>query len=65
ELGEIEARLHEHAAVREATVIDIDGPSGKQLAAYLVPTDAAEAPDVLRERLQAHLKAHVPDYMVP
>ncbi|SOQ01060.1 amino acid adenylation domain-containing protein [Pseudomonas syringae] len=65
ELGEIEARLHEHAAVREATVIDIDGPSGKQLVAYLVPTDAAEAPDVLRERLQAHLKAHVPDYMVP
>ncbi|MCF5332136.1 amino acid adenylation domain-containing protein [Pseudomonas syringae] len=65
ELGEIEARLHEHAAVREATVIDIDGPSGKQLAAYLVPTDATEAPDVLRERLQAHLKAHVPDYMVP
>ncbi|MDF7796655.1 amino acid adenylation domain-containing protein [Pseudomonas syringae] len=65
ELGEIEARLHEHAAVREATVIDIDGPSGKQLVAYLVPTDAAEAPDVLRERLQAHLKAQVPDYMVP
>ncbi|MCF8985899.1 amino acid adenylation domain-containing protein [Pseudomonas syringae] len=65
ELGEIEARLHEHAAVREATVIDIDGPSGKQLVAYLVPTDAAQAPDVLRERLQAHLKAHVPDYMVP
>ena len=65
ELGEIEARLHEHATVREATVIDIDGPSGKQLVAYLVPTDAAEAPDVLRERLQAHLKVQVPDYMVP
>ncbi|MCK9776010.1 amino acid adenylation domain-containing protein [Pseudomonas syringae] len=65
ELGEIEARLHEHAAVREATVIDIDGASGKQLVAYVVPTDAAEAPDVLRERLQVHLKAHVPDYMVP
>ncbi|CZT29750.1 amino acid adenylation domain-containing protein [Pseudomonas cerasi] len=65
ELGEIEARLHEHAAVREATVIDIDGASGKQLVAYVVPTDAADAPDVLRERLQAHLKAHVPDYMVP
>ncbi len=65
ELGEIEARLHEHAAVREATVIDIDGPSGKQLAAYLVPTDAAPAPDVLRELVQSHLKAHVPDYMVP
>ncbi|WP_153000371.1 AMP-binding protein, partial [Pseudomonas syringae] len=65
ELGEIEARLHEHAAVREVTVIDIDGPSGKQLVAYLVPTDAAQAPDVLREHLQTHLKAQVPDYMVP
>ncbi len=43
ELGEIEARLQEHAQVREALVIDIDGPSGKQLAAYLVPNDPALA----------------------
>ncbi|SOS34926.1 peptide synthetase [Pseudomonas syringae group genomosp. 3] len=65
ELGEIEARLHEHAGVREANVIDIDGPSGKQLVAYLVPTDVDQAPDALREALKTHLKAHVPDYMVP
>ncbi|MCQ3026240.1 amino acid adenylation domain-containing protein [Pseudomonas tremae] len=65
ELGEIEARLHEHAGVREANVIDIDGPSGKQLVAYLVPADVDQGPDVLREALKTHLKAHVPDYMVP
>ncbi|WP_157783174.1 amino acid adenylation domain-containing protein, partial [Pseudomonas syringae] len=65
ELGEIEARLHEHAGVREANVIDIDGPSGKQLVAYLVLTDVDRDPDVLREALKTHLKAHVPDYMVP
>ncbi|KPB34878.1 Pyoverdine sidechain peptide synthetase IV [Pseudomonas amygdali pv. sesami] len=65
ELGEIEARLHEHAGVREANVIDIDGPSGKQLVAYLVRTDAGLDSDALRETLKTHLKAHVPDYMVP
>ncbi|WP_147473620.1 AMP-binding protein, partial [Pseudomonas ficuserectae] len=65
ELGEIEARLHEHAGVREANVIDIDGPSVKQLVAYLVRTDAAQDSDALRETLKTHLKAHVPDYMVP
>ncbi|WP_439852776.1 amino acid adenylation domain-containing protein [Pseudomonas syringae] len=65
ELGEIEARLHEHAAVREANVIDIDGPSGKQLVAYLVATEAGHESEDLREALKAHLKAHVPDYMVP
>ncbi|MBI6847232.1 MULTISPECIES: thioesterase domain-containing protein, partial [Pseudomonas syringae group] len=65
ELGEIEARLHEHAGVREANVIDIDGPSGKQLVAYLVLADLDQGPDVLREALKTHLKAHVPDYMVP
>ncbi|MCQ9427502.1 amino acid adenylation domain-containing protein, partial [Pseudomonas sp. LJDD11] len=46
ELGEIEAKLQEHAAIREAVVLDVDGPSGKQLAAYLVsvePTVEGEA----------------------
>ncbi|TBV01630.1 amino acid adenylation domain-containing protein, partial [Stutzerimonas kirkiae] len=36
ELGEIEARLQAHESVREAVVIDIEGPSGKQLVGYLV-----------------------------
>ena len=41
ELGEIEARLQEHADVQEAVVLALDGPSGKQLVAYIVPQDRA------------------------
>ncbi|MDQ0702716.1 amino acid adenylation domain-containing protein/non-ribosomal peptide synthase protein (TIGR01720 family) [Pseudomonas sp. W3I7] len=62
ELGEIETRLLEHAAVREAVVLALDSASGKQLAAYLV-SDAD--PAALRDALKAHLKAQLPDYMVP
>ncbi|WP_447893011.1 non-ribosomal peptide synthetase [Pseudomonas marginalis] len=62
ELGEIETRLLEHAAVREAVVLALDSPSGKQLVAYLV-SDADHG--TLREALKAHLKAQLPDYMVP
>ncbi|WP_122602656.1 non-ribosomal peptide synthetase [Pseudomonas viridiflava] len=65
ELGEIEASLLEHPSVQEAVVIDIDGPSGKQLAAYVVTND--QNPDVegLRDRLRAFLKETLPDHMVP
>ncbi|WP_339440775.1 non-ribosomal peptide synthetase [Pseudomonas proteolytica] len=63
ELGEIETRLLEHEAVREAVVLALDAPSGKQLAAYLV-SDASDHAD-LREALKVHLKAQLPDYMVP
>ncbi|VVO20933.1 non-ribosomal peptide synthetase [Pseudomonas fluorescens] len=62
ELGEIETRLLEHAAVREAVVLALDAPSGKQLVAYLV-SDAEHG--ALRDALKAHLKAQLPDYMVP
>ncbi len=62
ELGEIETRLLEHAAVREAVVLALDSPSGKQLVAYLV-SDAEHG--TLRDALKAHLKAQLPDYMVP
>ncbi len=71
ELGEIDARLLTHAAVHQAAVIDIDGPGGKQLVGYLVPRDSSlvQAPqaaqDTLRQALKAHLKATLPDYMVP
>ncbi|MCU1734442.1 MULTISPECIES: non-ribosomal peptide synthase/polyketide synthase [unclassified Pseudomonas] len=65
ELGEIEARLQEHAAVREVIVLAVEGPSGQQLAAYLVPQQLSEDPQGLRETLKAHLKANLPDYMVP
>nr|WP_178075078.1 non-ribosomal peptide synthase/polyketide synthase [Pseudomonas sp. 1239] len=63
ELGEIEARLQAHAAVREAVVLDIDGATGKQLVAYLLTSAPATAE--LRAALREHLKATLPDYMVP
>ncbi|NIL16888.1 non-ribosomal peptide synthetase [Pseudomonas sp. AN3A02] len=62
ELGEIETRLLEHESVREAVVLALDSPSGKQLVAYLVSNEEHGA---LRESLKAHLKAQLPDYMVP
>ncbi|WP_130904172.1 non-ribosomal peptide synthetase [Pseudomonas sp. Sample_22] len=71
ELGEIEARLQEHAGVQEAVVLALDGPSGKQLVAYIVPqqrtlVDAdAERQGVWRESLKSHLLGSLPDYMVP
>ncbi|MDR6605730.1 non-ribosomal peptide synthetase [Pseudomonas synxantha] len=68
ELGEIETRLLEHASIREAVVLALDAPSGKQLVGYLV-TDIAEQDEAqqtaLRESLKACLKAQLPDYMVP
>ncbi|MCK9741076.1 non-ribosomal peptide synthetase [Pseudomonas syringae] len=62
ELGEIEASLLEHYSVHEAVVIDVDGPSGKQLAAYLV---VEHHDDQLRDALKVCLKESLPDYMVP
>ena len=77
ELGEIEARLLAHAEVREAVAVAREGAFGKQLIAYVVASPveeaAAEAPGTatmlptatLAERLRAHLRAVLPDYMVP
>ncbi|MBO4122681.1 AMP-binding protein, partial [Cupriavidus gilardii] len=62
ELGEIEARLRAHAAVREAVVVALDGPGGKQLVAYVVARHG-EA-DVVTP-LKAHLQSVLPPYMVP
>ncbi|VVQ15594.1 Linear gramicidin synthase subunit B [Pseudomonas fluorescens] len=68
ELGEIETRLLEHESIREAVVLALDAPSGKQLVGYLV-TDVAGQNETqqsaLREALKAHLKSQLPDYMVP
>jgi hypothetical protein len=61
ELGEIQAALLEHPAVQDAAVVDVDGPLGKQLAAYLVARD--QQADL--HQLKAQLKEALPDYMVP
>lgn len=63
ELAEIEAQLILHAAVKEVAVIAReDMPGDKRLVAY-VSANGTEAPDL--EDLRNHLKARVPEYMVP
>ncbi|MER2419104.1 amino acid adenylation domain-containing protein, partial [Klebsiella pneumoniae] len=55
ELGEIEARLLEHPQVREALVLALDSPSGKQLAGYVASAVAEQDEDAqaaLREALK-------------
>jgi acyl carrier protein len=75
ELGEIEARLLAHHGVREAVVSAREGTSGKQLIGYVVAVSGAQegkrtpaglAPaDAFVEQLKAHLRAGLPDYMIP
>ncbi|MGZ9706144.1 amino acid adenylation domain-containing protein [Pseudomonas sp. GNP013] len=70
ELGEIEARLREQPSVGETVVVAQDGPTGKQLVAYVVPLDTALLTDAVaqssaRETLRSALKTRLPDYMVP
>ncbi|UII73719.1 non-ribosomal peptide synthase/polyketide synthase [Pseudomonas sp. HN11] len=70
ELGEIEARLREQDSVGETVVVAQEGPSGKQLVAYVVPLDPmlikdAVAQSTYREALRRALKTRLPDYMVP
>ncbi|HST59634.1 MAG TPA: AMP-binding protein, partial [Longimicrobium sp.] len=61
EPGEIEARLLEHAGVREAVVlVRADTPGEKRLVAYVAGDETAGA-DVLR----VHLSGLLPEYMVP
>ncbi|HEU0054298.1 MAG TPA: amino acid adenylation domain-containing protein, partial [Longimicrobium sp.] len=61
EPGEIEARLVEHAGVREAVVLALDdGAGGKRLVAYVAGDETAGA-----EALRAHLSERLPGYMVP
>jgi amino acid adenylation domain-containing protein len=62
EPGEIEARLAEHPAVREATVLareDGPGSEGRRLVAYYVGEEAGA------EALRAHLSERLPEYMLP
>jgi amino acid adenylation domain-containing protein/non-ribosomal peptide synthase protein (TIGR01720 family) len=60
ELGEIEARLEEHAEVREAVVLARDeGESGKRLVTYYTGRETRA------EALRAHLSSALPEYMIP
>lgn len=62
ELGEIEAVLAKHPAVKQTVVIAAESPSGdKRLIAYVVPYAEAIAVDELRH----YLGSKLPDYMLP
>ncbi|HLM69024.1 MAG TPA: amino acid adenylation domain-containing protein, partial [Longimicrobium sp.] len=58
ELGEIESALLDHHGVREAAVIVREDAGEKRIVAYLVGSADAES-------LRAHLRRHLPEYMVP
>jgi amino acid adenylation domain-containing protein len=63
ELGEVEAALYEHPAVREAVVLPVpDELLGNRLRAVI----SADGPDGLtREEVLGHCRRRVPSYMVP
>ena len=62
ELGEIEAALLQHPVVSECVVIvREDEPGDQRLIAYWTTTDK----DVASSELRQHLKALLPDYMIP
>jgi amino acid adenylation domain-containing protein len=67
ELGEIEAQLTRHDQVKEAVVVAREHvPGEKRLVAYLIPKDPfAVETTPSAEALRTHLKAVLPEYMVP
>jgi amino acid adenylation domain-containing protein len=68
ECGEIEAVLRAHRDVRQAAVVTVARAGEPALVAYVVPRrgSAAARPgtDLLAE-LRPHLRAALPDYMIP
>jgi amino acid adenylation domain-containing protein len=63
ELGEIESVLREHDSIRHVAVIAHEaGAMGHALVAYVVPVSAHK---VVPSEWRRHLKAKLPEYMVP
>ena len=68
ECGEIEAVLRAHRDVRQAAVVPATRAGEPALVAYIVPrrgSAAAQPGTDLLEELRPHLRAALPDYMVP
>jgi amino acid adenylation domain-containing protein len=62
ELGEVEATLAQHPAVKAAVVQAVDDGPGGRLVAYVVPA-AGEEPGV--SELRRFVQGRLPEYMVP
>ncbi|AXB42529.1 non-ribosomal peptide synthetase [Amycolatopsis albispora] len=62
EIGEVEARLKEHPAVRTAAVVVAEFQGGRRLVAYVVPEPGQRTAAV---DLRAFLHQSLPGYMVP
>ncbi|HEX8820244.1 MAG TPA: amino acid adenylation domain-containing protein, partial [Archangium sp.] len=63
ELGEVESALLSHPSIHQAAVVlREDSPGNKRLAAYVVP---ASGQSLDASALHQHLKARLPEYMVP
>jgi amino acid adenylation domain-containing protein len=64
ELDEIQSQLIRHAEIKEAVLSVREEVAGeKRLVAYIVARDRQSVPSV--EALRAHLKAVLPEFMVP
>ena len=67
ELGEIEARLREHAGVGEAVVLAREDTIGDQrlVAYYTRAEENGGGGGIGAEELRQHLSAKLPEYMAP
>ena len=67
ELGEVEAVLTAHPAVREAAVVLDRNAATPRLCAYVARGDAAQGTDAaaLRQQLDQHLRQRLPNAFVP
>ncbi|WP_279571543.1 non-ribosomal peptide synthetase [Tahibacter aquaticus] len=67
ELGEIEARLRTHEAVRDTVLALRQDDGTARLVAYVICPPELELPNevLLAKQWRAHLKQSLPDYMLP
>ncbi|QNP61754.1 non-ribosomal peptide synthetase [Streptomyces genisteinicus] len=65
EPAEISAAVAAHPGVAHAAVVVDTTADTRRLVGYVVPEDPAADPAPLLDALRAHLKAALPDYMVP
>ncbi|MGW4026906.1 condensation domain-containing protein, partial [Streptomyces sp. NPDC005009] len=65
EPAEIAAALSAHPEVARAAVVVVPSSGTKRLVGYVVPEEGGQPGEDLPKRLRDHLRAGLPDYMVP